>query len=116
MKTESSVDFCFIYSTFPNTESAHAAARTLLSEKLAACVNVYPPMTSFYAWKGKQEKETEIAAFIKTRRNLVDQTIAALRPLHPYSIPCFLILPIQGGNSDYLAWVRKQTEQQQSTS
>jgi periplasmic divalent cation tolerance protein len=112
MKAKSNLDFCFIYSTFPDTKSAHAAARALLSEKLAACVNVYPPMTSFYTWKGQQEEETEIAVFIKTRRNLVDQAIAALRPLHPYSIPCFLILPIEGGNSDYLAWVREQTKQE----
>ncbi len=112
MKAEASLDFCFIYSTYPDSESAHAAARTLLSKKLAACVNVYPPMTSFYAWKGQQEEETEIATFIKTRRNLVDKAIAALRPLHPYSTPCFLILPVEGGNSDYLAWVREQTEQE----
>ncbi len=112
MKAEASLDFCFIYSTYPDSESAHAAARALLSKKLAACVNVYPPMTSFYGWKGEQEEETEIAAFIKTRRNLVDKAIAALRPLHPYSTPCFLILPIEGGSSDYLAWAREQTEQE----
>ena len=112
MKAEASLDFCFIYSTFPDADSAHAAARALLTQKLAACVNVYPPMTSFYVWQGQQEEQMEVAVFIKTRRELADKAIAALRPLHPYSTPCFLILPVEGGNSDYLAWVREQTEQE----
>jgi periplasmic divalent cation tolerance protein len=77
--------------------------------KLAACVNVYPPMTSIYAWQGKREESSEVAAFIKTRRALVDDVIAAARPLHPYTTPCFLVLPIMGGNEDYLAWAREQT-------
>jgi periplasmic divalent cation tolerance protein len=111
MKAEASLEFCFIYSTYPDSESAQVAARALLSHKLAACVNVYPPMTSFYHWQGKQTEEPEIAVFIKTRRNLVEKAIAALRPLHPYSTPCFLILPVEGGNSDYLAWAREQTQQ-----
>jgi uncharacterized protein involved in tolerance to divalent cations len=34
------------------------------------------------------------------------------RPLHPYTTPCFLVLPIAAGNSDYLAWVRDQTKGQ----
>jgi len=111
MTAETSLEFCFIYSTFPDAESAFRAARELLEQKLAACVNVYPPMTSFYIWKNKTQEETEIAVFVKTRRTLADKAIAALRPLHPYSIPCFLILPIEGGNSDYLAWAREQTKQ-----
>ncbi len=111
MKTEASLDFCFIYSTFPDADSAHTAAKALLGQKLAACVNVYPPMTSFYVWQGEKQEEAEVAVFIKTQRALVDQAITALRPLHPYSTPCFLILPIEGGNSDYLAWAREQTKQ-----
>ena len=69
-------------------------------------------MKSFYVWQGEKQEETEVAVFVKTRRELADKAIATLRPLHPYSTPCFLILPIEGGNSDYLAWVRAQTEQE----
>ena len=111
MSAEASLEFCFIYSTFPDAESAFRAARELLETKLAACVNVYPPMTSFYVWKGEKQEESEVAVFVKTRRALADRAIATLRPLHPYSTPCFLLLPIEGGNSDYLAWAREQTEQ-----
>ena len=107
---EETGEFCFLYSTFPDADSAHRAARALISQRLAACVNVYPPMTSFYVWENKQAEEPEVAAFIKTRRSLIEGAIAALRKLHPYTTPCFLVLPIAGGNSDYLAWARAQTE------
>ena len=107
---EASAEFCFVYSTFPDTESAQKAARAVVERKLAACVNVYPPMTSFYSWQGKLEDGAEVSTFIKTRRELVEEVIATVRGLHPYTTPCFLVLPIEGGNSDYLDWAREQTE------
>jgi periplasmic divalent cation tolerance protein len=102
-------EFVFVYSTFPDETAAMRIAQTLVTSKLAACVNISAPMTSVYEWEGKLETGPEVAAFIKTRRALVDAVIAAARPLHPYSVPCFLILPIEGGNEDYLAWARTQT-------
>ncbi len=108
-KNEVSSEFVFLYSTFPDAASAKRAAEALVTAKLAACVNLSAPMTSVYEWRGELETGAEVAAFIKTRRALVEQAIAAARPLHPYALPCFLILPIEGGNTDYLAWVRTQT-------
>ena len=102
-------EFVFLYSTFPDEASARAVAEALVTARLAACVNLFAPMTSVCEWQGKLETGPEVAAFIKTRRALVDQAVAAARPLHPYSLPCFLILPIEGGNADYLAWARAQT-------
>jgi periplasmic divalent cation tolerance protein len=103
-------EFVFLYSTFPDEASARRIAEALVTAKLAACVNISAPITSVYEWQGKLETGTEVAAFIKTRRDLADAAIAAARPLHPYSVPCFLILPIEGGNADYLAWARNQTK------
>jgi periplasmic divalent cation tolerance protein len=102
-------EFVFVYSTFPDRESALRTAEKLVTAKLAACVNLSAPITSVYEWQGKLETGSEIAAFIKTRRALAEQVIAAARPLHPYTVPCFLVLPIETGNADYLAWVRAQT-------
>ena len=100
-------EFVFLYSTFPDEASAKRVAEALVTARLAACANLWP-MTSVYEWQGKLETGPEVAAFIKTRRALVEQVIAAIRPLHPYALPCFLILPIEGGNEDYLAWARGQ--------
>jgi periplasmic divalent cation tolerance protein len=99
-------EFVFLYSTFPDREAAERVGRALVEAKLAACVNIFPPMTSIYEWDGKLETAPETAVLIKTRRDLVERAIAAARPLHPYSVPCFLTLPIEGGNEDYLAWAR----------
>ena len=102
-------EFVFVYSTCPDLVVAHQIADALIAGKLAACVNIYPPMASVYAWEGKQETAQEIALFIKTRRSLAEKVMEAVRPLHPYSVPCFLVLAIESGNSDYLAWAREQT-------
>jgi periplasmic divalent cation tolerance protein len=103
-------EFVFIYSTFPDETSARRVAEALVAAKLAACVNISATMTSVYEWQGRLEAGPEVAAFIKTRRALADEVMAAARPLHPYSVPCFLVLPIEGGNEDYLAWAREQTK------
>ena len=110
-KVEATNEFCFIYSTYPNTDSAMMAARLAMDRKLAACVNIYPPMKSVYMWEDKREEQTEVAAFFKTRRALVQQAITELWSVHNYSVPCFIVLPIEGGNADYLAWARAQTQQ-----
>jgi periplasmic divalent cation tolerance protein len=102
-------EFVFVYSTFPDEAAARRVAQMLVGERLAACVNIYPPMTSVYEWQGKLETGPEVAAFIKTRRAHVEAVIAAARPLHPYTVPCFLVLAIEAGNADYLAWARAQT-------
>ncbi len=102
-------EFVFVYSTFPDEGSARAVAEAVVKSRIAACVNIHPPMTSVYEWEGRVEVQPEFSAFIKTRRENVGEVIRLARPLHPYTVPCFLVLPIETGNSDYLDWARKQT-------
>jgi periplasmic divalent cation tolerance protein len=101
-------EFVFVYSTFPDEAAARRVAEALVEARLAACVNIHGPMTSVYEWQGKLQTEKEFAAFIKTRRALSEKAIATARPLHPYSVPCFLVLAIDDGSADYLAWARAQ--------
>ena len=102
-------EFVFVYSTFPDRASALAVAEYLVAAKLAACVNLSAPVTSVYQWEGKCETASEIVALIKTRRALADAAIAAARARHPYQLPCFVILPLDGGFPPYLDWLRAQT-------
>jgi periplasmic divalent cation tolerance protein len=67
-------------------------------------------MTSVYEWRGKIDVEPEVPVFIKTRASLTADVIAFARKRHPYTVPCFLTLPIIGGNEDYLIWARQQTQ------
>ncbi|HEX3665633.1 MAG TPA: divalent-cation tolerance protein CutA [Rhizomicrobium sp.] len=102
-------EFVLVYSVFPSYETAEKTARALLNGKLAACVNIFPPMISLYEWEGRLETGAETAALIKTRRDLAGRVIETARPLHPYTVPCFLVLPVEGGNPAFLDWVREQT-------
>jgi periplasmic divalent cation tolerance protein len=102
-------EFVILYSTFPDGESAGKAAHALIEAELAACVNISGPMTSVYRWQGKIETASEVSVFVKTRRALADRAIAIARAVHPYDLPCFLTLPIIGGDVDYLDWIRRQT-------
>jgi len=102
-------EFVFVYSTFPNRAVAEKVARALVEARLAACVNIFPPMVSLYEWEGEMKTDRETAVLIKTRGALAERAIALARPLHPYARPCFLVLPIESGSEDYLAWVREQT-------
>lgn len=103
-------EFVFIYTPLPSKEAAEEMAQALVAGRLAACVNVYPGITSVYEWKGAVQKETEAVAFIKTTRALAQEAIAAARELHPYEVPAFLVLPIESGNDDYMDWVRGQVK------
>lgn len=107
---EATNEFCFLYSTYPDLDTARKAAHLVVEMKLVACVNIYPRMTSIYMYEGKREETAEFAAFFKTRRTLADQTMAALWNIHTYEVPCFVVLPIEGGSPDYLVWARAQTE------
>lgn len=86
---------------------AAAFARTIVEERLAACVNVLPLMTSVYRWKGSVERDPEQLLIMKTTADRVDVLEARVRALHPYELPEFLVLPASGGSIGYLDWVRE---------
>jgi periplasmic divalent cation tolerance protein len=104
-----SSDYVLVLTTVPNDGEAARFARTLVEERLAACVNLLPAMESTYRWEGKVERETERQAIIKTTR---DRTVALwerVREMHPYEVPEFIVLPIIDGNDAYLRWIADST-------
>lgn len=94
-----------ILTTMPDNEQTDEVARALVDERLAACVNVHAPMASTYRWQGMVEREPERQFVIKTTRDRVAAIEARLRQLHPYALPEFLVLPVDGGSEAYLRWV-----------
>lgn len=103
------MDALLIFSTFPDEAKAQEVARTLVTEKLAACVNVLPGVTSIYVWQGKLEEGGETLALIKTRRALYPALEARLRALHPYEVPEIVAVDFAVGLPDYLRWLAGQT-------
>lgn len=100
-----------IYSTFPTAEAAEAAGTRLVDQALAACVNIWPGMTSIYVWQGQRQRDSEVVMVIKTRAALADAAIAEAKSQHPYGNPAFLVLPVQSGAPDFLRWIAEQTQQ-----
>ena len=87
-----------------------ALGRTLVDERLAACVNVLPAMTSVYRWKGQVEQDREQQVIIKTTRDRLAALEARVRELHTYELPEFVIIEAGGGAEAYLAWVEESVK------
>ena len=98
-----------IYSTFPSAEGAEKVGDRLVDLRLAACVNIIPAMTSIYRWEGKRQRDSESLMIIKTRRGCVDDVIALVKGEHAYSNPALLVIPIDDGAVEYLAWLADET-------
>ena len=105
----SETDFIIVLTTFPISGDVEAFARTLVAEKVAACVNVLPAMRSIYSWKGAIENSNEHQLVIKTTDARRGELEARLKSLHPYETPEFLVIPIVEGSSDFLAWLSENT-------
>lgn len=95
--------------TCKDRAQARTIARTLIREKLAACVNLVPGVTSIYVWKGKVEEAAEVLLLVKSRAALSKRLAARVRALHSYSVPEVITILIASGNSAYLRWIREST-------
>ncbi len=93
--------------TVPNPESAQEIAHTLVNEKLAACCNIVPGLTSVYFWKGQVCQDAELLLIIKTTAAAFESLRKRIRAIHPYEVPEIIALPIIKGHQDYLNWVEE---------
>jgi periplasmic divalent cation tolerance protein len=94
-----------VITTLDASTDASALARTLVDERLAACVNILPVMTSVYRWKGAVEEGREQLLLMKTTADRLAALEVRLHQLHPYDLPEFLVVEASGGSAAYLAWV-----------
>jgi periplasmic divalent cation tolerance protein len=95
--------------TCGGTAEARRIARALVRERLAACVNLVPGVTSIYAWKGRVEEGREVLLVIKSRAALSRKLAARVKALHGYEVPEVVTLRIASGLPEYLRWVREST-------
>lgn len=102
-------DYVIVLTTWPADRVADDFAKTLVSERLAACVNVLPVMRSTYTWKGAIESADERQVVIKTTGARVRALEERLKALHPYDVPEFLVVPILEGSHEYLSWLSDNT-------
>jgi periplasmic divalent cation tolerance protein len=102
-------EIVIVLTTAPDADRADSWARTLVEERLAACVNVHGPMASVYRWRGAVEREEERQVVIKTTKDRVQELQSRLAELHPYEVPEFLVIAVDSGSETYLRWVADST-------
>ena len=96
-----------VLSTAPSRREAAAIAKTVVKEKLAACVSIVPGLYSRYWWQGKVDEAHETLLILKTLPRLYPRLEKRIQQLHSYTVPEILALPISKGLSAYVQWMQK---------
>ncbi len=95
--------------TAPSEEEAATIAKTLVEERLAACVNIIDGVRSIYRWEGKVEDDAEVLMIAKSAEDLFERLSARVKELHSYTVPEVIAAPIIKGSTEYLLWLSKVT-------
>ncbi|WP_138432023.1 divalent-cation tolerance protein CutA [Fodinibius saliphilus] len=102
------------YITTKDKEEARSIGRTLVEEKLAACVNIVDGMEAIYRWEGEVVEDSETILIAKTPYHNVKELTTRVKELHSYECPCIISLQLteQEGNDDYQQWLIKNSKRQ----
>ena len=103
-------DARIVLSTVALHETGLTIARTVVAEKLAACVNITSAVESIYFWEGKVEQALEYLLIMKTTAEKVEALRARVLELHPYDVPEFVVLPVEAGSEAYLKWIESSVK------
>ncbi len=103
-------DASLVTITVGSGEEALTIARTLVAERLVACVQIISRIRSIYRWKGEVCDEEEQLLLLKTRSDLFPALRKRICELHSYEVPEIVSFPITVGLSEYLAWVVENTQ------
>jgi periplasmic divalent cation tolerance protein len=96
-----------VYSVFASAEEAERIGRTVVEERLAACINILPAVRSIYRWQGAVETADEVAAILKTTHEQADALMTRIASLHSYDVPCIVTWPIDKILASYADWVEQ---------
>ena len=105
-------DKIVVFSTCASEQEAEKLARSMVEQRLAACVSVIPRLRSFYRWKGVIESTEEFLLIIKSSRERMASLLAALEKEHSYEVPEVIALQVVDGAANYLNWLQTNLEQE----
>lgn len=91
--------------TASGKEEAEKIAQVVLTQKLAACVNIIPGVQSYFWWEGKIDSSPEVSMIIKTDEKKFNELAQAVRQAHSYDTPEIIALPIVAGDEKYMKWM-----------
>ena len=102
-------EFLLVFTTTASRDEARKIARALVERKLAACVQIGGPIESVYRWQGNVETAEEWRCTIKTTASQYPAVERTIRELHSYETPEIVVVPIETGSEQYLAWLRAES-------
>ncbi|RQD73388.1 MAG: divalent-cation tolerance protein CutA [Candidatus Syntrophonatronum acetioxidans] len=98
------------YITAGDAKEGEKIAKILIEKRLAACVNVFPSIKSFFYWEGEAQSEEEVLLVGKTRTLLLDKLEATVKENHSYDMPCIVTWKLEGGSQEFLEWIDQETK------
>ena len=102
--------YILVLCTINSIESAKRISRELVGEKLAACVNIIPNLTSIYSWENKIVEDSEFLMLIKTKERLFEELKSRIVQLHEYDVQEIISFDIKDGLDKYLNWIKQETK------
>lgn len=99
-----------VYTTLETPDDARKLGRALVEARLAACVNIFAPMTAICEWKGDLDENAETPMLIKSRKGLQEKLLSEAKRLHPYEVPALLVVEPSTGDADFCRWIVEQTQ------
>ena len=97
-----------LYATFASDDEARRIGRTLVEERLAACVNILGPCHSIFRWQGRIEETQEFAAIFKVAAEQAEPALKRIAELHSYEVPAAVVWPIERSLAAYAEWVTEE--------
>ena len=97
-----------VYAVFGDAEEASRIGRTVVEERLAACINILGPCTSLYWWNGAVQQSAETPALLKTTAAGADALVARIAELHSYDVPAIAVWPARHAWPAYADWVETE--------
>jgi periplasmic divalent cation tolerance protein len=91
-------------------DQADAIATALVTDRLAACVNVVAGVHSVYRWEGEVQRDDESLLIVKTTSARIAALEDALDRLHPYDTFELIALDVTAGAHRYLAWIAESVD------
>ena len=110
MNAPEAIQIVTLLTTTTSKEEASRIARVLVSERLAACANIIPGISSVYRWNEEVQEEKEAMLVITTTVAQVDALEARVVELHSYDVPELLAIPVVGGHQPYITWVDSEVD------
>lgn len=96
--------------TCPEKREAERIADIILKERLGACVNIVPNLTSLFWWAGKIHRSDEVLLLVKTKKKSLRKMIKRIKQEHQYENPEIIALPVVGGSKEYTEWIESETK------